>query len=194
MKIKKICCAICSVFLALVMAAATGIGVFAKTEPTIVASDLPKSYKIGEEIGGVRITVSNLDDYITEDPNGDYEYHGVISFDRNDAHMMTYYGGGYGDGPNIITQETQDFGRYFSERVFNEPGKVIFTCNIYKWSVGSDSSTLVYSSAPIEVIVEEPVIETNAPCFAAANSEFDFFSALTNTALENMTVRNLLIK
>lgn len=193
MKSKKICCAICSVFLALVMAAATGIGVFAKTEPTIVASNLPKSYKIGEKIDFVNITVSNLNDYITEDPNGDYEYHGTVSVDRNDAHQMVYYGGGYGCAPCLIEHETEVFGTE-SYEPFNEPGKVIFTCDIYKWSVGSDSSTLLYSSAPIEVIVEEPVIETNAPCFVAANSEFDFSSALTNTALENKTVSEFIDK
>lgn len=187
MKSKKICCGILSVSLSLILVMATCVIGFAKTEPTIISSSIPQTYKLGDRFGedyNVSITVSGLDDYLGQEES----YYGYITGDE--PPMMQYYCyGGYGGGDNEILEETETFVMLPVYAYFNVPGKVTFNPLIFQYGTnGTGVDPLISELDPIEVIVEEPIIETNAPCFVAANSEFTFSSALTNTALENKTV------
>lgn len=190
MKSKKISCGILSVSLSLILVMATCVIGFAKTEPTITHCT-HQSLKLGEVRPDVEPIASNLDDYIT-DPNDDGYYTIAAQydwFDTDSAGAMEWLGGWGGYEGTVITESVHEVAIHNERAIMYIPGTYMLYPYIYYYNDSGAEYGVVYRLDPVEVFtVEEPIIVTNAPQFAAANVSINFTSELTNVALQNKKV------
>lgn len=143
----------------------------------IKVNKAPITVKLGqsiEDVGGFEVEIANLSDYI-----------GNYSFVGTESDSVFKFSGEYGDAPNEIDSDVEILDYYLGgwEPIYS-PGKLTV---VYEIS-DSESWEGILTEKLFEVIVEEPIIETNAPQFVAVNSTINFETELTNIAVDNVKV------
>lgn len=191
-KTRKTTCAV----LALSMMAsvcAAGVASAAEEEPS-VTWNLPQSIKLGERVSSPYAQGKNLPTkgYFDEELGWISDYHGRITDCGEDNSL---FGGreyhSYGGGPNWVEQDgTCSVGNLYVAPF--APGTFTYQFQVYRYDDSNNEVVVSEIGAPYTVTIEEAVIKTNAPEYAAAGSTFNLKTSLTNTALENQEVEPLL--
>lgn len=185
---------LCAVALSLSLTAGIAVPVFAQeTDSNVTVSyDMPASVKIGEWIPDIpdenkSVTLENLtpstDVFLSL---GDWKT-GVGSFDQ--------HGGWSGpettdENGKLVTSDT-----FHTTESFYKLGTIHFQAQYcyekdYNTDIDDnnqfvDNSSYIQVGDPFTVIVEEPVIQTNAPASVQSGDTLNLTTELTNTALVN---------
>lgn len=187
MKAKKVMSA--ALALSMLTSVCVAGAVSAAEEEAEIEWVLPQTMKLGEN-ASLLVRGKNLPTKGYQDENGWWHSdYGVRITPWDDANSELFGLGQYcphaGDWTEVKQDGTCAIGNEDTTVVPFAPGSFTYQFQVYQFE---DNQVIAEIGDPYTVTIEEPVIQSNAPEYAAVGSTLDFKTALTNTALENEEV------